>query len=84
MIISFNLTGQLVYRVGSDLGWSPIFWFKAIKNGSDWSPRLAVYGDLGNDNSKSLPRLQEDAQSGRFDAIHHNGELINCDYLIGF
>lgn len=62
-----------MYHVGSEFGWSPIFWFAAVKNGSDWSPRLAVFGDLGNENAKTLPRLQEDAQSGAFDAILHVG-----------
>ncbi|XP_053210301.1 acid phosphatase type 7-like [Panonychus citri] len=64
-----------MYHVGSEFGWSPIFWFAAVKNGSDWSPRLAVFGDLGNENAKTLPRLQEDAQSGAFDAILHVGDF---------
>ncbi|XP_015791635.1 acid phosphatase type 7 [Tetranychus urticae] len=64
-----------IYHVGSEFGWSPIFWFTTIKNGSDWSPRLAIFGDLGNDNAKTLPRLQEDAQSGQFDAIIHVGDF---------
>ena len=63
-----------VYRVGSESGWSSIFWFKTIKDGADWSPVIAVFGDLGNDNGKSIPRLQQDSQDGLFDAILHVGK----------
>lgn len=48
--------------------------FKAKTAGSAWSPRLAVYGDLGNDNPQSLGRLQEETQKGMYDAILHVGE----------
>lgn len=34
---------------------------------------IAVFGDLGNDNGKSIPRLQEDSQDGLYDAILHVG-----------
>lgn len=47
--------------------------FTTIKEGTDWSPRLAVYGDLGNVNGQSIPRLQEEVQNGNFDAVLHVG-----------
>jgi len=62
-----------VYRCGSDDGWSAVFGFNAIKDGSDWSPRFAVYGDLGNINAQSIPRLQTDVERGLYDAILHVG-----------
>ena len=40
-----------------------------------WSPRLAVYGDLGSDNAQSLPRLQREAQEGLYDAVLHVGDF---------
>ena len=64
-----------VYRVGSPLGgWSEIFFFSAMKSGTNWSPRFAVYGDLGNVNPQSLPRLQDETEKGHFDAILHVGK----------
>ena len=54
-------------------GWSEIFSFKALKAGSDWSPSIALYGDLGNVNPKSISTLQEEAQRGDYDALLHIG-----------
>lgn len=45
-----------------------------MKNGVHWSPRLAVFGDMGADNPKALPRLRRDTQQGMFDAVLHVGE----------
>ena len=48
----------LVYHVGSDLGWSEMFWFKTFPDKDpNWVPTLAIYGDMGNDNAQSLTRL---------------------------
>jgi len=38
-------------------GWSALYSFKALKSGVDWSPRMAVFGDLGSVNAKSLSYL---------------------------
>jgi hypothetical protein len=58
-----------------------------MKDGTDWSPSLAVYGDLGNDNAQSLTRLQEEVQMGMYDAILHVGDFAydmdTDDGLIG-
>jgi len=43
--------------------------------GSNWSPRFAVFGDMGNVNAQSIGRLQEETQAGHFDAVLHVGEL---------
>nr|XP_051702634.1 acid phosphatase type 7 isoform X1 [Oryctolagus cuniculus]XP_051702635.1 acid phosphatase type 7 isoform X1 [Oryctolagus cuniculus]XP_051702636.1 acid phosphatase type 7 isoform X1 [Oryctolagus cuniculus] len=66
---------QYVYRCGSAQGWSRRFRFRALKNGPHWSPRLAVFGDLGADNPKALPRLRRDTQQGLFDAVLHVGDF---------
>lgn len=65
----------LVYHVGSAYGWSAIYWFKTLPKGTKWSPRFAVYGDLGNYNARALPKLQEDTQNGLFDVILHVGDF---------
>ncbi|XP_073980741.1 acid phosphatase type 7-like [Rhodnius prolixus] len=66
---------KYVYHCGSDLGWSEEFWFKTVNPSESWSPHLAVYGDLGNVNARSLPRLQEETQRHVYDAIIHAGDL---------
>lgn len=63
------------YRCGSELGWSALYNFKAVPDSTSWSPRLAIYGDLGAENPQSLPRLQKEAQEGMYDAIYHIGDF---------
>lgn len=65
-----------VYRCGSSRGWSRRFRFRALKSSPRWSPRLAVFGDLGADNPKALPRLRRDTQQGMYDAVLHVGEAL--------
>ncbi|MBN3275407.1 ACP7 phosphatase, partial [Polyodon spathula] len=64
-----------VYHCGSSDGWSDILFFTAIKEGSDWSPNFALFGDLGNDNPQSLARLQKETQLGMYDVILHIGDF---------
>ncbi|XP_074872570.1 acid phosphatase type 7 [Carettochelys insculpta] len=66
---------RYVYRCGSRLGWSQHYSFQALQNGTDWSPRLAVFGDMGNINPQSLPRLQRDTEQGLYDAVLHVGDF---------
>ncbi|XP_017002314.2 acid phosphatase type 7 isoform X1 [Drosophila takahashii] len=64
------------YHCGSALGWSAIFQFRTVPSeSSDWSPSLAIYGDMGNENAQSLARLQEETQRGMYDAIIHVGDF---------
>lgn len=63
------------YHCGSVDGWSAIYKFNAMKNGSNWSPKFAVFGDLGNKNAQSLPRLQEEVQRDVYDAVLHVGDF---------
>uniref|UniRef100_A0A336JZ87 Purple acid phosphatase n=1 Tax=Culicoides sonorensis TaxID=179676 RepID=A0A336JZ87_CULSO len=72
-----NLTpdSKYIYHCGGENGWSPEFWFVTPKEGENWSPRFAIYGDMGNENAQSLSRLQEEAQRGHFDAILHVGDF---------
>ncbi|CAG2174604.1 unnamed protein product [Oppiella nova] len=64
-----------IYHCGSTDGWSPMFRFTAMRNGSDWSPRIAIFGDLGNENAQSIPRLQEEVQRGLYDTVFHIGDF---------
>lgn len=72
-----NLTPEFkyIYHCGCDLGWSAEFSFTVPRMDSDWSPHMAIYGDMGNENAQSLPRLQEEVQRNTYDAIIHNGDF---------
>merc|ERR1719334_619217 len=64
------------YHVGSPVGgWSELFSFNALRTDADWSPRVAVFGDMGNENPQSLPRLQEETQREHLDAALHVGDF---------
>ncbi|MEE6490597.1 hypothetical protein FKM82_015910, partial [Ascaphus truei] len=66
---------RYVYHCGSVLGWSPQFYFRALQSGSSWGPRMAVYGDMGNENAQSLSRLQKDTQLDMYDVVLHVGDF---------
>ncbi|CAI9540666.1 unnamed protein product [Staurois parvus] len=66
---------RYVYHCGSSLGWSPQFYFRALRNDPSWGPHLAVFGDMGNENAKSLSRLQKETQMDMYDAILHVGDF---------
>ena len=66
---------KYIYHCGSNMGWSAEFFFKTLPSGNDWKPRIALYGDMGNENSQSMPRLQEETQRGFYDAIIHVGDF---------
>jgi hypothetical protein len=76
----FNFSTE--YKCGSDEEWSEVFKFKAIKS-DNFSPRLAVFGDLGHENGRSIPQLKTDVKNGLYDAILHIGWhfCINLIYL---
>lgn len=73
---------RLDYHCGCELGWSPLFSFRVPRDDPQWSPQLAVYGDMGNENPQSLPRLQEETQRGLYDAILHVGDFAYDMYMV--
>lgn len=66
---------KYIYHCGSRWGWSAIFSFHTMPDDINWAPRFAVFGDMGNINAQSLPRLQEEAVRGMYDAILHVGDF---------
>ena len=62
------------YHVGSDSGWSDLFWTRTLL-ANEWSPRIALFGDMGSVNAQSLGRLQREAQMGMYDLIFHVGDF---------
>ncbi|XP_067939380.1 acid phosphatase type 7-like [Watersipora subatra] len=73
---SLKSAAKYIYRVGDeDAGWSALFSFKTTPAGPEWSPVLAVYGDLGNVNGRSIGRLQTEAEFGTIDSVLHIGDF---------
>lgn len=65
-----------VYRCGSRYAWSDVFFMKtAPKDHTNWSPHIVLFGDMGNENAQSLPRLQRETESGLYDAALHVGDF---------
>ncbi|XP_013383368.1 acid phosphatase type 7-like [Lingula anatina] len=66
---------KYMYHCGSQYGWSSLFTFTAMRTDPAWIPRVAVYGDMGNENPQSLARLQQETQKRMYDAIFHIGDF---------
>lgn len=84
-----NLTPEkhYTYVCGSDKGWSPVFTFKTVRPDANWSPSIALFGDMGNENAQSLAYLQREAEQDMYDAILHVGDFAydmdSEDALVG-
>lgn len=60
-----------------------MFYFKTVPDGVDWSPTVAIYGDMGNWMGVSMPDLQSEAQLGTIDTILHIGWIFMlCNSVI--
>ena len=53
----------------------PIFHVKCPVEGTNWSPMIAMFGDMGNDNAVSLPYLQREVGEDVYDAVVHVGDM---------
>lgn len=82
MLYKSNSGCITVYHVGSPFGWSELFTFISMPLSVNWSPRLAVFGDMGNVNAQSLGRLQEETQHGNLDAVLHVGKITRQFFSI--
>lgn len=63
------------YRCGSNFSWSSLYSLKTPPESTNWSPTLAIFGDMGNFNAISLPALQAEAQMGMYNAMLHVGDF---------
>ncbi|XP_054162251.1 acid phosphatase type 7-like [Oppia nitens] len=75
LITDLKPSHKYKYHCGSDDGWSLVYQFVTKTSGVDWSPRFAVFGDMGVTNARSLPFLEQDVRRGKFDAILHVGDM---------
>ena len=64
------------YSVQTSGNSSDLFHFTTMKTGSEWSPKLLVYGDMGKEGgSQSLPSLYKEAASAEYAAVLHVGDF---------
>ena len=63
------------YRCGSPESWSEVKSLKVLDTSETSSPTFAVYGDLGVENSRSVPYIIKDVEDGRIDGVLHCGDL---------
>ncbi|XP_046711143.1 acid phosphatase type 7 isoform X3 [Silurus meridionalis] len=63
------------YHCGSEEGWSDLLFFTALNDSTQFSPKFALFGDMGNENPQSLARLQKETQAGVYDVILHIGDF---------
>jgi hypothetical protein len=76
LLTDLDYSANYFYQVGDYLGgWSKTFNFNTPPASNQWKPRLAIYGDMGLENDKSLPYLKPLVQSSKIDAIIHNGDF---------
>ena len=64
-----------VYRVGVEGAWSEAFAFRTQPASEQWTPRVAVFGDMGLTNARALEFLLADPFADRIDSVLHIGEV---------
>ncbi|XP_076098898.1 acid phosphatase type 7-like [Mytilus galloprovincialis] len=74
-LINLKPGTRYVYSCGNGVLMSEKLTFVSMKDGSDWSPRIALFGDLGFVNPQSVPRLINETKKGMYDAIFHVGDF---------
>lgn len=75
-MVDLQPSSVYVYHCGGSLGWSAMFSFRTVpSNDLDWSPSIAIFGDMGNENAQSLARLQQDTQRNMYDTMIHVGDF---------
>lgn len=55
--------------------WSDVYAFTTPPAGSEWSPRVVIYGDMGVKNIHALSFVTEEAEMGRVDSVLHIGDM---------
>ncbi|CAD5230997.1 unnamed protein product [Bursaphelenchus okinawaensis] len=63
------------YRVGSDYAYSSVFQFKGIEERPNGGHKVAVFGDFGYENSRSLAPLTDMTHNEEIDFVMHVGDM---------
>ncbi|GIY44057.1 uncharacterized protein CDAR_64111, partial [Caerostris darwini] len=73
---------QYHYRCGDGVHFSEVFSFRTLRKGTEWRPRVLIFGDLGFKDGASTPLLIEEARNGSVDLVLHNGQ--SSQHLFAF
>ena len=70
-----NLKPNLLYyyRISSGKLFSEVYHFRSTRNGTNWSPKFMLYGDLLT-SSKSLPYILKEGKN-EYSAVFHLGDF---------
>ncbi|XP_054166766.1 acid phosphatase type 7-like [Oppia nitens] len=63
------------YSVGSHKSWSKQYEFISFPEDQNWSPTVALVGDMGYDNGRSINSLSVNTLKGKYDAVIHIGDI---------
>lgn len=78
-----NVSSPAAYKVGSpEDGFSKTLWLRTLRPRPDGGHRLAVFGDMGAENARSLNKLQALAANDAIDAVLHVGDIaydLSCN-----
>ncbi|XP_014275552.1 acid phosphatase type 7 [Halyomorpha halys] len=74
-LIGLRPATKYVYKCGSEWGWSDQFSFRTANDSTNWSPKILLYGDMGNTNNQALPVLKNEVDQENVDAIIHVGDF---------
>lgn len=53
-----------------------------LPSGNRWETRMLVMGDMGVDNARSFPFIQDEVDKHNVDLIFHNGDFAYDMYLV--
>lgn len=71
-LTSLEANTRYYYQVKGD---EEIYSFRTLKRGSNWNPKLLIFGDLGFENSVCLPALIEEVRKDTYDVVIHAGDI---------
>lgn len=63
------------YRCGSPDTWSKVFTFKTGSLNANWTPRVAIFGDMGYEYHKCVNELTKRVKDRLYDAIVNIGDI---------
>lgn len=60
------------YQISGD---DVFYSFRTLKDGNNWSANVLIFGDLGYENSQTLPALIREVKTDAYDVIIHAGDI---------
>ncbi|XP_069118486.1 acid phosphatase type 7-like [Argopecten irradians] len=74
-LVDLKPATKYFYSCGDGVQMSDLLYFMSKRTDPAWSPSIALFGDMGKTNARSLIRLEKDVQKNMYDAIFHVGDF---------